>query len=232
MTTIYLIRHGQASFGAESYDKLSPNGELQAKLLGRYFDEILKEAPYVVAGSMQRHQQTAQLALAECFPESEPVTDSAWNEFNHQQVFAQYEPRFNQPELLKEDVSQHANPRAYLSKIFEGAIERWTGGDYHHEYEESWPDFKQRVEMALQHLCDDLAEKKPRYAVVFTSGGVISVAAGKILGLSPNKTFALNWAITNTSMTTLRLVGNQPQLLSLNEHHYIKAQRPDLLTWI
>ncbi|WP_180191433.1 histidine phosphatase family protein [Acinetobacter sp. YH01006] len=232
MTTIYLIRHGQASFGAESYDKLSPNGELQAKLLGRYFDEILKEAPYVVAGSMQRHQQTAQLALAECFPESEPVTDSAWNEFNHQQVFAQYEPRFNQPELLKEDVSQHANPRAYLSKIFEGAIERWTGGNYHHEYEESWPDFKQRVETALQHLCDDLAEKKPRYAVVFTSGGVISVAAGKILGLSPNKTFALNWAITNTSMTTLRLVGNQPQLLSLNEHHYIKAQRPDLLTWI
>lgn len=232
MTTIYLIRHGQASFGAESYDKLSPNGELQAKLLGRYFDEILKEAPYVVAGSMQRHQQTAQLALAECFPESEPVTDSAWNEFNHQQVFAQYEPRFNQPELLKEDVSQHANPRAYLSKIFEGAIERWTGGDYHHEYEESWPNFKQRVETALQHLCDDLAEKKPRYAVVFTSGGVISVAAGKILGLSPNKTFALNWAITNTSMTTLRLVGNQPQLLSLNEHHYIKAQRPDLLTWI
>lgn len=232
MTTIYLIRHGQASFGAESYDKLSPNGELQAKLLGRYFDGILKEAPYVVAGSMQRHQQTAQLALAECFPESEPVTDSAWNEFNHQQVFAQYEPRFNQPELLKEDVSQHANPRAYLSKIFEGAIERWTGGDYHHEYEESWPDFKQRVETALQHLCDDLAEKKPRYAVVFTSGGVISVAAGKILGLSPNKTFALNWAITNTSMTTLRLVGNQPQLLSLNEHHYIKAQRPDLLTWI
>ncbi|WP_180072769.1 histidine phosphatase family protein [Acinetobacter sp. YH12200] len=232
MTTIYLIRHGQASFGAESYDKLSPNGELQAKLLGRYFDEILKEAPYVVAGSMQRHQQTAQLALAECFPESEPVTDSAWNEFNHQQVFAQYEPRFNQPELLKEDVSQHANPRTYLSKIFEGAIERWTGGDYHHEYEESWPDFKQRVETALQHLCDDLAEKKPRYAVVFTSGGVISVAAGKILGLSPNKTFALNWAITNTSMTTLRLVGNQPQLLSLNEHHYIKAQRPDLLTWI
>ena len=232
MTTIYLIRHGQASFGAESYDKLSPNGELQAKLLGRYFDEILKEAPYVVAGSMQRHQQTAQLALAECFPESEPVTDSAWNEFNHQQVFAQYEPRFNQPELLKEDVSQHANPRAYLSKIFEGAIERWTGGDYHHEYEESWPDFKQRVETALQQLCDDLAEKKPRYAVVFTSGGVISVAAGKILGLSPNKTFALNWAITHTSMTTLRLVGNQPQLLSLNEHHYIKAQRPDLLTWI
>ena len=112
MTTIYLIRHGQASFGAESYDQLSPNGELQAKLLGRYFERILKEAPYVVAGSMQRHQQTAQLALAECFPEVEIQTDSAWNEFNHQQVFAQYEPRFNHPELMKQDVAKESNPRA------------------------------------------------------------------------------------------------------------------------
>ena len=232
MTTIYLVRHGQASFGAESYDKLSPNGEQQAKLLGQYFDDILKEAPYVVAGSMQRHQQTAKISLAECFPESEIVTIPAWNEFNHQQVFAQYEPRFNQPELLKADVAQHENPRAYLSKIFEGAIERWTGGDYHHEYEESWPEFKARVENGLQHLCDELANTQPRYAVVFTSGGVISVAVGKLLGLSPEKTFALNWAIANTSLTTLRLVGNEAQLLSLNEHHFIKAKQPDLLTWI
>jgi broad specificity phosphatase PhoE len=232
MTTIYLVRHGQASFGAESYDKLSSNGEQQAIVLGHYLNDILKEAPDVVAGSMHRHQQTAQLCLNECFPESEIVTNPAWNEFNHQQVFAQYEPRFNQPELLKQDVAQHQNPREYLSKIFAGAIDRWTGGDYHHEYEESWPAFKQRVESGLQQLCLELAESKPRYAVVFTSGGVISVAVGKILGLSPEKTFALNWAIANTSLTTLRLVGSEPQLLSLNEHHFIKAVDPQLLTWI
>lgn len=232
MTTIYLIRHGQASFGAESYDKLSPNGELQAILLGQYFNQILKEAPYVVAGSMQRHQQTATLALAQCFPEVEFETDQAWNEFNHQQVFAQYEPRFNQPHLLKQDVENEINPRAYLAKIFEGAIGRWTGGEYHHEYDESWPHFKNRVESALQNLCDELAKTKPRYAVVFTSGGVISVVAGKLLELNPNRTFTLNWAITNASMTTLRLVGNEPQLLSLNEHHFIKAENSQLLTWI
>ena len=88
------------------------------------------------------------------------------------------------------------------------------------------------MESGLENLCDQLSKSRPRYAVVYTSGGVISVAVGKILGLSPEKTFALNWAITNTSITTLRLVGNEPQLLSLNEHHFIKAQRPDLLTWI
>lgn len=232
MTTIYLVRHGQASFGAESYDKLSPNGELQAKVLGQYLDKILKEAPYVVAGSMQRHQQTANIALAESFPDSSLVTDSAWDEFNHQQVFAQYDPRFNQPHLLKQDVEQENSPREYLAKIFEGAIGRWTDGEYHHEYDESWPDFKNRVETALQNLCDELAKTKPRYAVVFTSGGVISVAVGKLLELNPGRTFALNWAVANTSFTTLRLVGNEPQLLSLNEHHYLKAEDPALLTWI
>lgn len=232
MTTIYLVRHGQASFGAESYDKLSPNGELQAKILGQYFDKILKEEPYVVVGSMQRHQQTTNFALAECFPEAKVVTDNAWNEFNHQQVFAQYDPRFNEPYLLKQEVAKEESPRAYLAKIFEGAIERWTGGEFHHEYDEAWPDFKSRVENALQGLCNELAQTKPRYAVVFTSGGVISVVAGKLLDLSANKTFALNWAIANTSLTTIRLVGNEPQLLSLNEHHFIKAEDPQLLTWI
>ena len=170
---------------------------------------------------MHRHQQTANLALAESFPDVEINTHAAWNEFNHQQVFAQYEPRFKEPHLLKADVAEAENPRAYLSKIFEGAIHRWTAGEFHHEYDESWPEFKARVEKALQDLCDELAITKPRYAVVFTSGGVISVAAGKMLELNPNKTFALNWAIANSSFTTLRLVGNEPQLLSLNEHHFI-----------
>ncbi|MFU8926411.1 histidine phosphatase family protein [Acinetobacter puyangensis] len=232
MTTIYFVRHGQASFGAESYDKLSSTGEQQAVLLGQFFKQILKQPPVVVAGSMVRHQETAALALAQCFPETEILTDSVWNEFNHQQVFAQYEPRFLQPELLKQDVAQESNPRAYLAKIFDGAIDRWISAEFDHEYEETWQHFKDRVEQALQNLCVQLAQTQPRYVIVFTSGGVISVVAGKILGLDAKHTFALNWAIANSSLTTLRLVGSEPQLLSLNEHHFIKAAGSDLLTWI
>lgn len=232
MTTIYLVRHGQASFGAESYDQLSAVGELQAQLLGTYFAKILQEAPYVVAGSMKRHQQTAQLALASCFPQQNIHTHAGWNEFNHQQVFERHDPRFSQPHLLKAEVAKEASPRAYLSKIFEGAIQRWTAGDFHHEYDETWPQFKLRVDTALDDLCAELTLTQPRYAVVFTSGGVISVVAGRLLQLSVEKTFALNWAITNSSLTTLRLVGTEPQLLSLNEHHFIKAQDPNLLTWL
>ncbi len=70
MTTIYLVRHGQASFGKANYDELSPTGQSQAELLGQYFKQILSEAPYVVAGTMKRHMQTAQGALKQCFPEA------------------------------------------------------------------------------------------------------------------------------------------------------------------
>ena len=104
MSTIYLVRHGQASFGAASYDQLSAKGEQQAQVVGDFFKQTLKQTPLVVAGSMQRHQQTAQLALSQSFHNASIQTESAWNEFDHQHVFAQYEPRFNQPELLKQDV--------------------------------------------------------------------------------------------------------------------------------
>lgn len=231
MTTIYLVRHGQASFGAESYDKLSPNGEAQSKVLGQYLDKILKEEPYVVAGSMQRHQQTARISLDEYFPEASIETNSAWNEFNHQQVFERYDPSFSNPEALKQSFEISDDPHQFLSEVFGHAVKRWTDNE-HHDYDESWSEFQNRVNGALKKLCNDLMETQPRYAVVYTSGGVISTLVGSLLGLSIEKTFALTWAIANTSITTLRLVGNEPQLLSLNEHHYLKAKDSQLLTWV
>ena len=37
MGTLYLVRHGQASFGADDYDKLSDLGHRQCVRLGEYF---------------------------------------------------------------------------------------------------------------------------------------------------------------------------------------------------
>ncbi|TCM66421.1 broad specificity phosphatase PhoE [Acinetobacter calcoaceticus] len=230
MTTIYLIRHGQASFGQKNYDQLSKNGELQAEVLGQYLKQLLNEQPYVVAGAMQRHQHTAQLAVAQCFPDVDIQTNADWNEFNHEQIFAQYDVRFSQPELIKQELQNAENAEVYLTEVFNAAMQRWTGGEYHHEYEESWPSFKQRINQALITLLEDLARHKPRYALVFTSGGVISSLVGQLLELSLAKTFDLSWAIANASMTTLKMsheqmidVADQAKLLSLNEHHFLKA---------
>ena len=52
MGTLYLVRHGQASFGADDYDQLSELGHKQSVRLGEYFahkgihfDGLIAEAP-------------------------------------------------------------------------------------------------------------------------------------------------------------------------------------------
>ena len=40
MTSIYLVRHGQASFGKKDYDNLSEIGEKQSFLLGEHFIKL------------------------------------------------------------------------------------------------------------------------------------------------------------------------------------------------
>ena len=44
MGTLYLVRHGQASFGADDYDNLSPLGHQQSQRLGVYFRDARKAA--------------------------------------------------------------------------------------------------------------------------------------------------------------------------------------------
>lgn len=234
MSTIYFIRHGQASFGAENYDELSLIGQQQACLLGQHLQRIFKDKPIplVMAGSMQRHQHTAQLALNSCVQEVSVLTNAAWNEFNHQQVFAKYDARFQQPAILKQMIIDAGNPRAYLSQIFSSAIERWTNGEFHSEYDESWLEFKTRVEIALDELCVHLKQNQTQDALVFSSGGVISVVLGKILGLTPEETFGLSWEIANASITQLSLLDGELKLSYMGEHDFISNQHPELLTWM
>src|ERR1043165_750465 len=58
--TLYLIRHGQASYGEPDYDRLSPRGIEQALAIGRWAARRQLGALY--AGPLRRQQQTAQYA--------------------------------------------------------------------------------------------------------------------------------------------------------------------------
>jgi len=48
---IYLVRHGQASFGAEDYDELSDLGARQSRLLGGWLASLKQPLSCVVTGS-------------------------------------------------------------------------------------------------------------------------------------------------------------------------------------
>lgn len=64
MGQIYMIRHGQASFGSDNYVELSALGTEQGRLLGEWFANNRRKFDRIVVGSMQRHWQTAISCMA------------------------------------------------------------------------------------------------------------------------------------------------------------------------
>ena len=63
MGEIYLVRHGQASFGAADYDQLSDLGFEQARRLGLWLAETGQRFNLAVTGALRRHHQTAASCL-------------------------------------------------------------------------------------------------------------------------------------------------------------------------
>ena len=60
LSTLYLIRHGQASFGAEDYDVLSDLGIEQGRQLGSYWARRGPALDACYVGPRRRHVGTAE----------------------------------------------------------------------------------------------------------------------------------------------------------------------------
>ena len=64
MPVVLLVRHGQASFGAEDYDVLSDTGREQSQVVGVELGRRGLRSPVAVCGSLRRQKDTADIALA------------------------------------------------------------------------------------------------------------------------------------------------------------------------
>ena len=71
MASLYLIRHGQASFGSANYDQLSPLGQRQADVSGRFFADVGMHFAQAVSGDLSRQRETGERILAS---QAEPAT--------------------------------------------------------------------------------------------------------------------------------------------------------------
>lgn len=229
MGAIYLIRHGQASFAADDYDDLSPLGREQGRVLGAALAARKVQAKYFVCGGMRRHAQTAAECLAALGLEPSWEVDPGWDEYDHNEVLAGLDARYVRQSALAADMQQHANPRRAFQAIFERAMERWVDVAYHHEYRESWPAFCARVEGALERTAAKLG--KSENAMVFTSGGAISVVCRKLLALADARTLMLSASLANASVTKLLIGARGITLSTLNEHAHFEGDDSRLISY-
>ncbi|MBU2954175.1 histidine phosphatase family protein [Marinobacter sp. F3R08] len=228
MATIYLVRHGQASFGKENYDKLSPTGWQQGRVLGRWLEGKVEPAA-VFGGNLERHRETVEAIAAGFgaeFPDMQVVP--GFNEFDHTTVVARYRPEWTDRAVMARDLKAFPKPARAFQEAFVQAVRRWASGEFDHDYEETWPDFKARVLAAFEEMIE-FADGGD--VLVATSGGPISVIAQYLLGLDDGKALGLNEVIANTSVSRVLYSGARRSLAVFNNYSHLEADDPALVTF-
>jgi broad specificity phosphatase PhoE len=207
MGVVLLVRHGQASFGAEDYDVLSETGVEQSRVLGRALAAQGLVPDVVLHGSMLRQRDTA-VAMAEGGGWSVvPGLDEGWDEFDHVGLVA------------RAASGQDVSDRPAFQRVFEEATARWSGGAHDEEYDEPWPAFLRRTRAAL-----DRAFARDALTVAVTSGGPIAALCASLV--DPHDASARLWTSFNTvtvnaSVTRVLEGSTGRRLLSFNEHAHL-----------
>ena len=229
MGALYLIRHGQASFGSQNYDALSALGHQQGHVVGQALKARGVVPEVVVAGTMQRHQETARAALSAMALDVPMQVLAGVNEFDHENVIEVAQPRYADKALMMSEMAASGDPRRAFQTFFQDAVSRWVGGNHDAEYAEPWSVFKLRSVSALEDLIK-LTPAKGQ-AVVFTSGGFISVICAHLLGLHDTQAFTINWTLANAGITKILVGRDGLHLVSINEHAHVEGANPSLLSY-
>jgi broad specificity phosphatase PhoE len=243
MAAIYLIRHGQASFGSTDYDQLSTKGSQQAALLGEYWRSRAAPSQFY-CGDLLRHGQTLTHFVNGYQGAATPmVIHSGFNEFDHVDILQKYNDQWHNFAKMTQELNQLNEPNKALQKEFYQALNHWISGDKDHEYKESWPQFQARCIRALQNIIQqELAKKRQLSAVgsapkqskdilVFTSGGTISVIIQHILKLTDQQTLAINQQTRNTSVTKLLFSENMLSVDYFNNYSHLEQAGDDWITF-
>lgn len=219
MGNLYLVRHGQASFGAVDYDNLSDLGVQQSVRLGEYFAQ--KGIPFdaVLTGSLRRHTQTWKAIAQGAGLNHVPLVWPGLNEYDSEAVIQAIHP---QP-LQKPDT-----PEVYRHhfRLLRDGLRQWMNGVVSPKGMPSYTEFVQGISSALDHVRQNCSGN----VLMVSSGGPISTAVGHLLGTTPETTIELNLRIRNSSVTEFDFNPKRHALVTYNTLPHLDD--PKYASWI
>lgn len=213
MGTLYLVRHGQASLGADDYDQLSALGMRQGELLGGYFAHQGLAFDALIAGTLRRHRQTLAAILQGMRHQDEHLPWAGLNEYDSEAVIAAIHPqplvRPDSPELVRRHF-----------RLLRDGLAAWMEGRTQPAGMPSYPEFVAGVVGALDHV---RAHHVGKRVLVVSSGGPISTAVAQVLGASPAASIELNLRLRNTSVTEFAFTPKRLSLVTFNTLPHLDA---------
>ena len=232
MSTIYMIRHGQASFGGDTYDRLSDLGVRQAKIVAA--DLVKKDRRFdaIYYGTLERQRKTADAFMEICREKMidvpDPIEDKAFNEYDSESVVSNQFPLMLEGDpTLAEMMERIQTDKRAFQLIFEKAMQRWASGNFDPPGVPTWAGFKADVTTGLSALMERFGAKKT--IAVFTSGGPVSVAVQFALGLSDAKAMEISWQIMNASVTRFKYNRSNIALAGFNDIGHLELENKGAL---
>jgi len=206
MGSLYLVRHGQASFGAADYDQLSAKGHQQCRHLGAYWRERGQRFDAVFTGTLRRHAQSLA-GIVEGYGEDLPaVALPGLNEYDSEAVVRAIHPGPLEAPTNPEAIKQHF-------RLLRQGLLAWMSGETAPVGMPSHVDFAAGVADALSRV---LAPGVGKQVLIVSSGGPISTAVAQVLSAPPETCVELNLRIRNSAVTEFAFNPKRHHLVTFN----------------
>ncbi len=219
MGTLYLVRHGQASFGADNYDQLSELGQRQAQRLGEYFQGKGLRFEAAFTGTLQRQRQT-HAGIAQGLGEPLPALAlPGLNEYDSHALIATVHP---------EPLARPDTPELYRHhfQLLRRAMQAWMAGHTEPAGMPRYADWAAGIRAVLDRVRADHTGA----VLLVSSGGPIATAVGQVLGMPPEATIELNLRIRNASVTEFEFNPKRHALLTYNTLPHLDG--PAYADWV
>lgn len=212
MGTLYLVRHGQASFGADDYDQLSARGREQSVRLGEYWRERGLTFDTVFTGTLKRHRQTLEgivqgLGGLDTSVQAVPGLNEYDSDALLKAIHPMPLPKADTPELFR-----------HHFRLLCDALAQWMGGTISPQGMPDWDTFSGGVHQVLEQVRH---QHSGGNVLIVSSGGPISTAVGQVLGTSPEVTIALNMRLRNSAVTEFSTSPKRLMLQTFNTLNHL-----------
>jgi broad specificity phosphatase PhoE len=210
---LLVIRHGQASFGADNYDQLSELGRRQSEAVGDHLRRIGWQPDRIVTGTLNRQKDTLEAMGLDATPEEH----AGFNEYDfHTLLRIRFGGQTPDP-VLHDRKTHFRTLRETILEWQDGGLE---GAD------ETWTQFAARV-MDARTFATQPGGKR---VLVVSSGGVIGQMVATSLSAPAAMMMELNLQVKNSSLTRFLFSRGRVMLTEFNSTPHFDTQ-PDLLSF-
>jgi broad specificity phosphatase PhoE len=227
MANLLLIRHGQASFGAENYDQLSPLGQRQADITGEYLNAtgVILGAAY--SGDLSRQRETASRALAGLDNPPELQIDARFNEVRNDEQLEVLSPiLLERDPAFKALVDRSETESKAFQKVIAAVFNEWVRPGCEVEGMQSWQDYHAGVTSALQAVMD--SAQSGTDSAIFSSGGTIATMVAHVLKLPADRVYEFYEPVFNCSITRVIFSRDRSSLSTYNEISHLQLLSAEL----